>query len=69
MMPKPLREFTPWAGANWYEEDCDWCIVALSFPQLFPADVIPVALATLQRYDPDLYKQVAAIRDSGGRAA
>jgi hypothetical protein len=21
-MPKPLRDFQPWAGSNWYEEDC-----------------------------------------------
>ena len=34
-MPKPLREFVPWAGPNFYEEDCDWAFVALSFPLHF----------------------------------
>ena len=39
-MPEPLREFKPWAGDNWYEEDCDWCIVALAFPQFFPQQYV-----------------------------
>jgi hypothetical protein len=57
-MPKPLREFKPFAGPNFYEEDADWSIVALAFPQLFPADAIPAALATLKHYKPELYAQV-----------
>ena len=60
-MPKPLRDFKPWAGSNWYEEDCDWCIVALAFPQFFPADSIPAALATLKNYEPTLFDEVSAI--------
>jgi hypothetical protein len=59
-MPKPLREFKPWAGPNWYEEDCDWCVVALAFPQFFPDEAIPAALATLKHYKPELYEQVVA---------
>jgi len=34
-MPEQLRRFTPYAGEGWYEEDCDWAIVALAFPQHF----------------------------------
>ena len=68
-MPKPLRDFGPWAGPNWYEEDCDWCIVALAYPHFFPADWIPLALATLQRYEPELLEQLAAIRTTSGRPA
>jgi hypothetical protein len=26
--------FRPFAGAPWYEEDCDWAIVLLVFPEL-----------------------------------
>jgi len=59
-MPKALREFKPFAGSNWYEEDCDWAVVALAFPHLFPADAIPAALATLKHYKPELYEQVVA---------
>lgn len=66
-MPKPLREFEPWAGPNWYEEDCDWAVVALAFPQFFPADHQEAALATLKSYKPELYEQVAATRAAGGR--
>jgi hypothetical protein len=59
-MPKSLRKFQTWAGPGWYEEDCDWSVVALAFPQFFPADAIPAALARLKRYKPELYEQVVA---------
>ena len=26
--------------AGWYEEDCDWAAVALTFPQCFPAETV-----------------------------
>ena len=39
-MPDELRNIPTFAGGNWYEEDCDWAIVALAFPQYFPNDQI-----------------------------
>jgi uncharacterized protein DUF7007 len=60
-MPKPLRDFKPFAGSCWYEEDVDWCVVALAFPQFWPADAIPAALATLRNYRPELFKEVSAM--------
>ena len=44
-MPSALREIKTWAGENiygkWYEEDGDWAIVALAFPELFdPKDIL-----------------------------
>ena len=57
-MPKPLREFKPWAGPGWFEEDCDWSVVALAFPQYFPEDAVRAANATFSRYKPELYKQL-----------
>ncbi len=59
-MPKPLQAFKPWAGSNWYEEDCDWSIVALAFPQFFDGDAVPLALKTLKNYQPELYEQMVA---------
>ena len=39
-MPPALRALETFAGGPWYEEDCDWAIVALAFPDAFkPADV------------------------------
>lgn len=61
MMPRVLREIKPFAGLGWYEEDCDWAIVALAFPQFFPADAIPAALATIKNMKPHLYAEVAAL--------
>jgi hypothetical protein len=64
-MPKCLREFVPFGGeqpgpGRWFEEDCDWAVVALAFPQFFSADAIPAALATLKGYKPELYGEVMA---------
>lgn len=66
-MPKPLREFKPFAGPNWYEEDCDWAIVALAFPQFFPDDQ-GSAYATLKAWKPELYDQLMAMRTEGRSA-
>jgi hypothetical protein len=71
-MPKALREFVPFGGeqrgpGRWFEEDCDWSVVALAFPQFFPDDQA-AALATLKSYKPELCEQVVAMRTSGGRA-
>lgn len=32
------KSFNARGMVGWYEEDCDWCLVALTFPQQFPAD-------------------------------
>lgn len=65
-MPQCLREFQPWAGPGWYEEDCDWSIVALAFPQFFPADALPAALKTLKHYKLELYNAVVALQEGRG---
>jgi hypothetical protein len=71
-MPQCLRDFVPFGGpqpgpGRWLEEDCDWVVVALAFPQLFPADAIPAALKTLEHYKPELFAEVTAMR-AGGRS-
>lgn len=36
LMPEPYRSHSPFCReAGWYEEDCDWAVVALAFPQFF----------------------------------
>jgi hypothetical protein len=65
-MPKPLRDFKPFAGHGWYEEDCDWSIVATAFPQFFPKDAVDAANSTLARYMPELYKAVEVMREGRG---
>lgn len=46
-MPEQLRSVAPFAGPGWYEEDCDWAIVALAFPLYFTADHLAAAVRTL----------------------
>lgn len=31
---------------GWYEEDCDWCMVAMAFPEHFPEDARVAAART-----------------------
>ncbi len=38
-MPKKYRAHKPWAGHLWYEEDVDWCIIALAYPDEYFAEV------------------------------
>jgi len=47
LMPAELRSIKPWAGQGWYEEDCDWSIVAAAWPTLFTADHVKIAISTL----------------------
>ena len=62
-MPKPLRDFVPFGGpqsgpGRWFEEDCDWSVVCLAFPQYFPEDAQAAARKTLEQYKPELYAQL-----------
>lgn len=34
---------------GWYEEDCEWCKVALAFPEYFP-NTNPLAIAVYDRW-------------------
>ena len=47
-MPSRFREFKPWAGRGWYEEDADWAVVCLSFPELFSEKDRAAATETLE---------------------
>jgi hypothetical protein len=50
-MPDHLKNVYTFAGANWFEEDCDWCIVALAYPDAFPPEAQEHARATLASFD------------------
>jgi len=39
-------------ASGWYEEDCDWAIVAYTFPELFSAEQLAHACWTLKHYCP-----------------
>jgi hypothetical protein len=72
-MPKCLREFVPFGGKQsgsgmWLEEDCDWSIAAIAFPQFFKPEDTQAALATIKGWKPELYEQVVAAGiGQGGR--
>ena len=42
-MPEPLRKCS-FTKDNWFEEDCSWCAVALTWPKFFPGQVIDAAM-------------------------
>lgn len=66
-MPKALQEFVPFGGpqkgpGRWFEEDCDWSVVALSFPQFFREKDIEAAHRTLKGYRPEVWAAFMAER-------
>ena len=50
-MPESWRE--SFAGDGWYEEDCDWALVALAFPECFDKRALEHALGTAERWHAD----------------
>lgn len=47
-MPTPIQATSTFAGQpHWYEEDCDWALVALAFPRLFSPRMLKAAVATV----------------------
>ena len=57
-MPDYFKGETFINGGQWYEEDCDWCLVVVAFnakyPQAFPGDY-KQAFDTLRNWHPDAF--------------
>lgn len=51
-IPKEWQAYArKWSGSpHWYEEDCAWCAVALSFPELFTDHELNVARDLAEKY-------------------
>ena len=48
-----------WRKAKgWYEEDCDWAIVVMTFSGVFPAETVKTARDAAKRWNPDGYTAV-----------
>ena len=55
-LPEQLRRITPFAGLGWYEEDCDWIIPTLAWPDVFGAHDVCAAVASARTFtDPAHY--------------
>lgn len=65
-LPPALAAVKPWAGPGWYEEDCDWSIVALAFPGLFAQD-LDAARATLKCFHPAAFAALEKHKADPGR--
>ena len=46
--------------AGWFEEDCDWCLVALAFPNCFSKEHQKRAREIAKGWKPDLYAEFVA---------
>lgn len=54
-MPEYLRR-----EKGWYEEDCEWTLVALAFPQFFQ-DCLEGAIDTAKNYYPTIYEMYTGL--------
>lgn len=50
------------AKRGWYEEDCEWTIVAVTFPDLFEPEHVIEAHRVAKDWMPDQYEQVFQVR-------
>lgn len=48
-MPGGLQQ-NPYGGGTWFEEDCEWALVALAFPQWFDTRAMWHAVRTVQSF-------------------
>ena len=46
----PKEALKTFAGLGWYEEDGDWALVALSFPDLFRPEAVADARITIAKW-------------------
>lgn len=71
-MPGVLRRATrdlSRCDGGWYEEDCEWCFVALSFPQYFSADDLEAADKTMRDWHPDVWEVFRGVTLLPGQSA
>jgi hypothetical protein len=52
-MPAQQRT-TPYSHDGWFEEDLDWALVAVSFPEAFRPEDVVMARQSLAQYYPDI---------------
>ena len=48
------RRTTPYSHDGWFEEDLDWALVAVSFPEAFSPEDLAMARQSLAHYYPDI---------------
>lgn len=51
MMPYEVAHEGTFAGEGWYEEDCDWALVAVGLPHLFNDYEVRSAVRAIQKND------------------
>jgi hypothetical protein len=59
---------TPYSGGGWFEEDCDWAIVALIFPDRFKPEDVESAKKTLASTYPDMYEKFFGVELKPGES-
>lgn len=71
-MPAALRVSNDYSGAGseWFEEDCEWALVAAAFPEAFPPQVCCAALQTIRGCArPDYMAQAGRWLETPGASA
>ena len=53
---------------SWYEEDCEWAIVAFSFPELFTAYERSIAAKTIRNTWPDAWEAIRGAKLTEGES-
>ena len=67
-MRHPGDSFGAQRAAGWYEEDVDWAIVALMFPQFFPEEAQDAARGLLRYFRPAMLERWDSLHGKAVRA-
>lgn len=49
----PIKQ-TAYSQGGWFEEDCDWALVAVTFPEAFSERDVATAKSIVSRYFPNM---------------
>lgn len=54
MAEMPVERRKTFAGGNWFEEDCDWALVAITFTDAFKDEQVEQARAIIRQWRPEI---------------
>ena len=57
-LPERFKGLNKFGGGRFFEEDCEWAIVALAFPEAFSSEAANAARLTAERVYPQIATEV-----------
>lgn len=49
-------KYISWKAEGWFEEDCEWAAVVVSFPERFEPSMVAAAEKTMEQWQPEAWE-------------